>query len=300
MIMYQNKMALAIKHNGKILREIKDLILMPYGSEYSILIKNLNTRRVQAQVSIDGTDIGDGTTFIIDANSDIELKRFVRNGNLDEGNAFKFIERTAGIEEHRGIKMEDGIVRVEFQFEKEVIHHDAVHIYHGSYWPYPYGYPRSPHWYGNLGGQYYGSGIANSSTLSSSATTADSKVLRGLVSNAVATGANSPLSDESTAVNTVFTAQAVPQEQSFSEPVNDVGITVPGSKVEQKFTTVHNFNAETDSHVLILRLAGETAENKPVEKAVTVKTKCKCSVCGKTNKVTASFCSGCGTAVNII
>jgi hypothetical protein len=296
--MYKNFAAIAIKHNGKILRELKDLVLLPYGSEYSILIKNLNSRRMQAQVSIDGTDIGDGTTFIIDANSDIELKRFVRNGNLDEGNAFKFIERTAGIEEHRGIKMEDGIVRVEFQFEKEVIRHDAVHIYHGSYWPYGYPHYRSPHWYGTLGGTYYGSGVANGSTFSATAvgSTTDATALRGMITNAVATGANSSVSGESASINTVYTAQAIPK----SVPANDAGITVPGSKVEQQFKVVTNFNAETDLHVLILRLAGETADNKPVEKAVTVKTKSKCVTCGKTNKGTASFCSSCGTAVQLI
>ena len=291
--MYKNSFAMAIKHNGKILRESKDLVLLPFGSEFTILLKNLNTRRVQAQVSIDGTDIGDGTTFIIDANSELELKRFVRNGNLDEGNAFKFIERTAGIEEHRGIKMDDGIVRVEFQFEKEVIHHDAVHIYHDPYWPYGYPYYRQSSWSRpRLGGTYYGSSAIGSGPSGSMSNT----TLRGIVSNAIATGANSSVSGESASINTVYTAQSIPQVT----PANDAGITVPGSKVEQQFKVVTNFNAETDSHVLILRLAGETADNKPVEKAVTVKSKSKCVNCGKTNKGTASFCSSCGTAVTLL
>ena len=271
--MYKNSFAIAIKHNGKILRESKDLVLLPFGSEFTILLKNLNNRRAQVQVSIDGTDIGDGTTFIVGANSELELKRFVRNGNLDEGNAFKFIERTAGIEEHRGIKMDDGIVRIEFQFEREVIHNNPIYI---NTWPYTYPQPYPhPYWYVNnrLGGTYYSSGASGSMNNASSA-------LRGMASSAIATAADSSNSAESIAVNTVYTAQAVPQ----AAPANEAGITVPGSKVEQQFKMVTNFNAETDTHVLILRLAGETADNKPVEKAVTVKTKSKCVTCGKTTK----------------
>jgi hypothetical protein len=38
---------------------------------------------------------------------------------MNSGNRFKFIERTAQIEDYRGIKAEDGLLRVEYAFEKE-------------------------------------------------------------------------------------------------------------------------------------------------------------------------------------
>lgn len=117
--MYNNKLVVAIKHRGKILREIGEEVYLPFGSEYSIYIKNLHSVRVLVSVEIDGDDVGDGTKFIIHPNSFIDLERFVRNGNLKKGNRFKFIERTSAVEQHRGVGAEDGLIRVEFQFEKK-------------------------------------------------------------------------------------------------------------------------------------------------------------------------------------
>lgn len=116
-MMYSNKLAAAIKSNGKVLREFKDTVYVPYGSEYSILIKNLNTVRTIANIFIDGENVAPGG-LVINAGSEIDLERWIKNGNLTDGNRFKFIERTAGIENHRGIKLEDGIIRIEYQFEK--------------------------------------------------------------------------------------------------------------------------------------------------------------------------------------
>ena len=37
-MMYESKMAAAIKVKGKVLREFKDTVHMPFGGEYSILL----------------------------------------------------------------------------------------------------------------------------------------------------------------------------------------------------------------------------------------------------------------------
>ena len=87
MEMYKEKLIVAIKHNGKILRETKDMVHLPFGSEFSVLVKNLNSKRVKFTLSIDGTDALDGTEVIVNANSETEIKRFIRNGNMNEGNA---------------------------------------------------------------------------------------------------------------------------------------------------------------------------------------------------------------------
>ena len=109
--MYGNKLAAAIKVNGKILREFKDTVYIPFGSEYEILIKNLHTTRAVVNVYIDGNNVSPGG-LVINAGSDITLERSIENGNLTEGNRFKFIERTSNIENHRGIKIEDGLIRI--------------------------------------------------------------------------------------------------------------------------------------------------------------------------------------------
>ena len=115
--MYESKMAAAIKVKGKVLREFKDTVYIPFASEYSILLKNLNTVRAVVNVFVDGEDQVPGG-IVLNAGQEVDLERSVKNGNLTEGNKFKFIERTGAVEHHRGVKLEDGIVRIEYQFEQ--------------------------------------------------------------------------------------------------------------------------------------------------------------------------------------
>ncbi len=116
-MMYESKLAAAIKVNGKVLREFKDTVHIPFGSEYTVLLKNLNTTRAVANVFIDGENAVPGG-LVIDPGREVDLERWIKNGNLTEGNRFKFIERTSSVEQHRGIGIEDGLVRIEFQFEQ--------------------------------------------------------------------------------------------------------------------------------------------------------------------------------------
>lgn len=282
--MYQDKLAVAIKHNGKILRENKDLVQLPFGSEFSVLVKNLNSRRVKFSLHIDGTDVLGGTDIIVNANSEIEMKRFIRNGNMNEGNAFKFIERSESIENGpRGIKVDDGVVRVEFWFEKEpeqVV--DTVYRYRNEYyWDTPRTFTSSILRGGSTGPQYS----------STAANTRTKGISRGSAQNTVGD-----------LQNTAFTADTktlhVPTANSSN--IDAAGITVPGSKVEQKFTTVYGFNSESHSHVIVLRLVGRTSDNVEVAKPVTVKTKKHCQTCGSVNKPTFKFCTKCGTSLEII
>lgn len=119
--MYNQKMVAAIKVAGKVLREDGETVRIPFGSEFSVLLKNLNTVRAIVNVEIDGTDVTGGAGLIVPAGGSIDLERFIKNNNMSEGLRFKFIERTSKIENGpRGIKAEDGLVRVTFEFEKVV------------------------------------------------------------------------------------------------------------------------------------------------------------------------------------
>ena len=266
-MMYANRAAVAIKVNGKVLREFKDTVYIPFGAEYSILIKNLNTKRAIFNIYIDGDNIVPNG-LVLNAGQEIDLERAIRNNNLTEGNRFKFIERTGAIEEHRGVKLEDGLIRIEYQFEREL----PKPVYRQP----NYGLNPGPYWeHTNILRSY-------------NATSADASqsIPKGVAvssMNAVATNA---------AVGSMMVGSA----QSF---VNDTGITVPGSKSEQKFSTVSNFALDPEKHNMIIKLLGETEDNKPVVAPVTVKHKPKCVTCGTTNKATAKFCSACGTALEI-
>lgn len=288
-MMYKNQLAVAIKHNGKILRENKDLVQLPFGSEFSVLVKNLNSRRVKFTLHIDGTDVLDRQEIIVDANSETEIKRFIRNGNMNEGNAFKFIERTAAIEDGpRGIRVDDGIVRVEFWFEQEAPtvtttihnHYDYTYPIRKSFWEPPYG------------GPYYGS---------VSSTTADlQNVKLGNTADVRTKGIMRGMSSSASASNASFSAeQSMPTMDSYIPDAAEAGITVPGSKVEQKFHAVYGFKAETVSHVIVLRMAGKIGAVE-IAAPVTVQTKPKCETCGKVNKATSKFCSGCGTSLELL
>jgi len=308
--MYQNKLAVAIKHNGKILRENKDLVQLPFGSEFSVLVKNLNSRRVKFTLHIDGTDVLDGTEIIVDANSEVEMKRFIRNGNMNEGNAFKFIERTAAIEDGpRGIKIDDGVVKVQFWFEKEKPEVKTV-IHNNIWWDeyYRRHYPFGPYY----SGPYYGvtSSIARDNVKLGSATSAE-YTTKGLTRGS-SLGSSSMINGQNAAVNQVFTSNTLGGSEatySASTPtmdsveakaeINDAGITVPGSKVEQAFKTVYGFDAEVNSHVIILRLAGKVGKVE-VAAPVTVKTKQKCTTCHHVNKANAKYCSACGTSLDLL
>jgi len=272
---YKKNFVTAIKVGGKILRESNDCVELPFGSEYSILLKNLDSVRMQARISIDGKEATGW--LIIDPGRDIEVERFVED--LDKGNRFKFIERTERIEQHRGIKVEDGLVRVEFRREKVyeppkvVEHHTYHHHYHDGYY-YPY-YPYYPK-YGNFCGTLNGGDSG----------------LRGAIGG-LSGGLQTSASNSSS--GSVVTQTAVMNMMKTEAPVNDTGITVPGSLSNQKFTSVRGFETE-QSEVVVLHLVGKKA-GMPVQVVKTVQTKLECETCGKRNKSNAKFCIECGTSL---
>lgn len=309
--MYESKLVASLKANGKILREFKDTVYIPFGSEYSFLLKNLNTVRALVNVFIDGEDMTPGG-LVLNAGQEVDLERSIKGGNLKEGNRFKFIERTSAIENGpRGVKLEDGLVRIEFQFEKP-----------------PMRVTELPEWqrksifgpmYGNHGGivgstsasEYpgvtdkYSTPISNS-WLSASGSTSQVNVngaLRGVdwsKNGEVTAQAASAQVDKYCADNGIINKmESHDGSATMDWCQNEVGITVPGSKSTQSFTTTYMNAMEPEKHTIVLKLLGETEHNKPVTKPVTVKHKPKCVTCGKQNKATAKFCTECGTALEI-
>src|SRR5258708_5883722 len=117
-MMYKKNLVACIKVGGKILREFSERVHLPFGSEYTVLLKNLDSVRMDVKVSIDGQDVSEGRSFVLAPNGQMEIECFIRNGNLEKGNRFKFIERTKQIEDHRGVDVTDGLVRIEFKRER--------------------------------------------------------------------------------------------------------------------------------------------------------------------------------------
>ena len=289
-MMYAHKFAVAIKNNGKVLREHGESVALPFGSEYSIFLKNMNSVRALVRVEIDGVDVTEGTRLIVPANGSMDLERFIKDGNMDQGNRFKFIERTKKIEDGpRGIKIEDGLVRVEVEFERE---------------PLPM---KSVDWDKIYQDQLARDRNTWSVTKSGGAYSLNAVGRDGLIGQVgLATPISAPYSANNmsiasaTGLSSVSPTGVVSGATHDSAPVlNDVGITVPGSISEQKFTQGAWFPSDGVKHVLVLKLLGEV-QGKTVEKPVTVKTKPTCITCGTVNKANAKFCRECGTALTIV
>jgi hypothetical protein len=275
--MYNQKLVASIKANGKVLREFKDTVYIPFGSEYSFLIKNLNTTRAVVNVFIDGENVVPGG-LVIDPGRTVDLERWIKNGNLSEGNKFKFIERTTAIEDGpRGIKLEDGLVRIEYQFEipRPVINTSWLSASGSSGFPNSATYSSTSY---NVNGVMRSVDFSKGENMKASATSAMNSTLQSMGISASA----SELHDGMATMDW-----------------NDVGITVPGSKSEQKFQTTTVGVLDPTIHNIVLKLVGDLGNNKPVTKPVTVAHKPKCVTCGKQNRAHAKFCVECGTALEI-
>lgn len=264
--MHKQNFVMAVKVGGKVLREFDNSVYIPFGSEYSILLKNLSSRKAKVSVFIDGTDALDGTKLIIDPRSDVDLKRFIENGNFDKGNSFKFIEKTAKIEKYRGNKAEDGLITIHYEFEKEYFPPPT------PTYPYiwndytknfiddngPFGAPKI----------YYSS---NTEPLNAASTS--SSVLRSRSMN------SSPRTLLSTST---------------------AGITAPGSISDQKFTSTYGFIGDGVTHTMTMELKGAVNEQVLVKKEVTVRKVKRCTMCGTNVKQVAKFCHECGSSVEIV
>jgi len=136
-MVFKDNLVLAVLVNNRILREIDGVVYLPKNTEYAIRIKNLSSKKSVVDVSIDGKSIGN--RVIVEKNSSIDLERFDIN-NIS-GGKFLFIEKNDAVIEHRGDHIDDGIIRVEYWFEKD----DPIDIYY-TYYHNPY-YNDCDFWY---------------------------------------------------------------------------------------------------------------------------------------------------------
>lgn len=282
-MVYKRNFIVVLKtYDGKVLRERKDnTILIPFGTEYCIGMKNLESRNVVVDISIDGEDVLKGNQLVIKPNTSIDLQRFLDNDR--SGARFKFIERIAAISEHRGEKTEDGILRVEYRFEKEKPEVRPM------IWDYKY----------TTGGwEYRGTSNGNGSNTYGVCNTADANVstnLDGIGSLGILGSEKCNCSN----IKTLSLEEAkVKYPERYEEPKNDVGITGRGSMSNQAFDYTTVGDLETNSHVICFYLKGYAPEgNEPITAPITVKEKITCELCGKKEKSSATFCSRCGAGL---
>lgn len=266
-MMYKAGLVAVIVANGKIVREMNSAgtstVYLPFGCEYSIRFKNNETRRAVVSVEIDGQDVLSGNQLVVDGNSESEIKGFLDAGGNVAKNAFRFIEKTKEISNHRGDKINDGIVRIEFQFEEPpyIPPYNPPRLKKKDYpYSYPYPSPQPPIWY-----------CSGSSSLRSD---------------------NTSMGGENFCSTQGFACKV-----NNVEPANDAGITVAGSHVNQKFGTTYTGRLEPTKHVIVFELKGAKRDGQPIVQPVLTRKKVQCSTCGCHAKSSARFCSNCSTCL---
>ena len=288
-MVYKEMFVIAIKSQGKVLREQGEKVLIPFGQEYSIFMKNLSGKRVCVSVDIDGQDVLDRTNLMISPNEFFDLEGFLKGSQVS--NKFKFIEKTQEISDFRGDKAEDGLIRVQYRFEKINPPIQQVPYKKWEYDPYHPTHPWNPYhpldkgpvWKQNdyeVTCDNLGEAPSSSSSNSQSASFSALRGLKSPENYSAQIKTKGGISGQSANMN--YTSNSL--------DLNDKGITVKGSESNQKFRMIDPISLETEINTIIIQLIGS-------DKLVTVQDKIQCETCGKKNKSSSKFCSKCGTAL---
>jgi len=230
-------------------------IYLPFGSEYSILLKNKDARKVSVGIEVDGCDVLNGNKLIMHGNETQDIKGFMRS--MSNTNRFRFIKKNREIQKHRGDRIDDGLIRITYQFEKQ--YEEPITIT----WTYPT-YPSYPK-YGCSGDLYY----SDNSFSSASNKLIGSRACKSSGTTSCCFVDNSPRADE--------------------------GITVKGKDIGQQYVYGTIGSLEHEVHTIVLHLMGTNRSNKTITRPITIKTKFKCVTCGRKNKSSNKYCYNCGT-----
>lgn len=306
-----SKFVAVVTCNGKILRDFKNdednyQVKMPFGEEYGIRIKNLNTTRVAFNVHIDGEDVLGCSRIVLDPNESHDLEGFMVDNVVK--NKFKFIEKTEKISDHRGDKIDDGMIRIEYQFEKKPAVIKKRTIVENSYlqiidipeptWERTTWTTRNiPH--DGLDSETdavskktsfgFRDKPQGSETKGASLNNVDS--IKGSTSQEV-------LRSKSFMQTNSVKSRRITDFKPAPEPAIEEGITVKGSQTNIKYKTGSLGAMEEVKHVMILTLSGhKESSKKKVAQAVTVRQKVECETCGTKNRSSNKFCSDCGTCL---
>ena len=76
-MVFKKNFVAVVKVGGKIMREDNGEVKIPFGSEYTILLKSKDTRKAVVSIEIDGQDVLDRKQLIVYPNSDSELQGFM-------------------------------------------------------------------------------------------------------------------------------------------------------------------------------------------------------------------------------
>jgi hypothetical protein len=256
--MYSNNFVVAIVHDGKFSEETKDgVVALPFEAEYTIRLRNKHNRRAVAKVFIDDENVTqDG--IVVPANHYVDLERPVSNAKK-----FKFVSAKSGeaIDYGKNNKTDgsNGIIRVEWQLEREYKPSYDVHHHH-DIWK-----SKRPIYGGRSRGGPCGQSVGSSFIPATM--------------------------DEGTTLN--FLDGNEPTRRLISREGLQEGCTVAGSHSHQRFTTVHIDLESGPPTVIQLILKGYKEEQAQAHSGVGY-----CGKCGNNLQNNWNFCTRCGAKVS--
>jgi len=228
-MVYKQNFVIAIRHNGRILREDGENVTLPFGAEYSLRLKNLDSRRAVVSVSIDGEDVLDNSRIIVNGYSTVDLEGFMDGMSVTR--KFKFIKKIKEISEYRGDREDDGCIRVEVWFEKK---YETTWTTWDQNQKWDFN-PPNREWH------------INDYTYYNTPTT--------MYGNSEVMGSNTP-----TTMYSNTNSEQVTYSCTFDDTIRDdeKGITAKGSDCNQNFINGYTNELEFSSTVLTLWLKGST------------------------------------------
>ena len=258
-MVYCAGLVVAVQVSGKSAREVTTSgdtkVHLPFGTDYSLLFKNTKPKqRAVVSVSIDGKDVLGGSRIVVPARGATDLKGFLDDDGVRD--AFRVIEKTKEVSEHLGNDPEDGLIRVEWQFEVErkpfIVKTEPlkIRIDWDDYW--------------TMGGPVVGSAV------------------RGFTNNGML--------DEATFSSYSSSRDVSTQGMSKNESV----VTARGGDVHQDFESVSVDYLEPEVHVAVIQLFGKEGETV-IKKPILTRVKLQCPSCGKSWSSTHKFCGSCST-----
>ncbi len=285
--MYRDSYVVALMVDGKIQKESDDgTVLIPFGSEYVLRLKNKLRKRAVADIWIDGKVAVKGV--VIDANETVDLERFVADGNLSEGKRFK-LARLTDPKVEQPDDSENGSIEVNFYPEKDapvvekiVEHHNCSHHNHGwlghCTWCCNNAFCYTCH---PFYGKTYTAGSATGGFTSSGNISVGDNLNKGILSSN-SLNVTYSASCDSAQVNTSGSSGAILTNASNAS-LGEAAATVEGSTSLQKFSSIY---VDVD-------------RSKPTTIRLTVKGTTKildvCPSCGYKRKKDVKFCPNDGT-----
>lgn len=117
--MFKQNTVISIKVGKNFLPDQDSIVKLPFGSEYSILIKNLNNSPIKVRMFIDGNINGPEKGFLIKEKDSFEINSF-----FNTNNALKFVNKSKELNKQKQ-KFQKDLLKNQFHSKnkKNMINH---------------------------------------------------------------------------------------------------------------------------------------------------------------------------------